>query len=223
MRRWQEYAVHSHVDSDGAYTWYRRTHGDDMAVAYLVAERDGDLVPIEIRVYPGSPYDPILDQPSTRLVIEAAEPGARVSATLLREISVETDMRDLRDEMRADELGDDPERDADSVLGIYVNLGVTAAAILKATIPTSRREASTNDLLAVAYLYAGEVRKGTRRDVNVAVQQHLARLGRRFERPTVANLVNKARREGYLTKAPPGRAGGHLTPEAEKAIRMIRA
>jgi hypothetical protein len=205
-----EISAEARVHDDKVSAWFALPAGEGLVVAYRVVADEGDIVPVELRLYAGriERGQPLGEDPQPADPFNTDTP---ITRRLIHGLPVASHLRQIREEMN-------PEY-AEEVGTSWAWLGFTAA-LLGSPARTSRRTIGENAYLAAAIFYAHAVATRSHAPVEKTRDQ-LATLGYDYSQSRVRALVQEARRRGFLTAATRGSAGGKLTPAASDARRRI--
>jgi hypothetical protein len=184
---------------------------------YTVVERDGVAVIAEIMITPEFSY---LDRRPLRP--EQAVPPGGLTANLLRKVPTGGDV-----------IADAVKTSGSHPIGRLRDIVVSTAAVDGAIVYTEHEAKFSDAAVKSAQRSRGHARDplflaevansylsllGSGRDVIGALREKLADQEIFYSDNGVRELLRNARGQGLLTEAPPGRAGGRLTPRAMELL-----
>lgn len=203
------------MSDDGTDEWQAFSAGEGLIVAYRVVAVEGDIVPVELRLFAGEidlDWAFVADDPRPMKPFDTSKPLTRGRVD---RIPIATHLDEIKQRMKEPtEL----EEVADYWAG---HLGFTEVLLGDSVKRTSRRHEGTDVYLAVAVLYASAYEAGSKKPTKDTCAR-LKELGWHYELGSVVNLVGEARQRKYLTKPPQsGVPGGHLTEAAQEALHRF--
>lgn len=208
-----------HSSGHGSWVVLSVPNHPEWSVAYFMTLREGELVLGEVRIYPESPprADDLKVDAITAPGWEAHEqlspllwstrgddvPFGGLTARILRQIRLQTGFPGGVFAQLDEQLG-------------LTRQPYRVAADKKAPPRPGRRGRADEFYLPFIQAYLAAVTKRSSRPV----QDAASRLG--YPPSYVRDLLNDARERDLLTRPPPGRAGGRLTPKGEELLKSTK-
>jgi hypothetical protein len=189
--------------------WLLDDLGEGFMVAYRLVPKNGSPVIAETRVYPGTVASSTT--PGTWSGKAASVPQWGLTARLLHKLHPDTSLRsvpDIAGNMKR-WMGED----------IFGKQSVMTRHGFSTAKPARRLgRPPIHDELFYALLAREYDRLVNKKGSQEPIMQLVK--ARKAARPTVDGWIQRVRNNyGFLTSAPPGRPGGHLTPEAKAVLR----
>ncbi len=202
-------------------TWINDALGDGWIVSHRVVERDGELLVAEVRIHaaPHGHKESMWFEASLLGRPDGPAPAIPRGGLSTRRVRQAIRTAGAVDRVRAERRRD---LDSDAFQGfqsqIQAKWGVRFPEFSREALATPRHvgRRGRSDLwyAQIAAVYVAAIENG-RRDVNVAVAEHL---GGGYDAAFARGAVGRARKRGLLTEPAKGRAGGHLTDKARKVL-----
>jgi hypothetical protein len=235
------YIYRQHANRDAANAWVEEDLGEDWVAAYRITSQNGRPVVAEVRVFPRPPhweprqvperdevYRPPGEWEASTKGTQAAVPPGGIPTTVLRQIRLGPIYEFLASEISAQSHRQRAARLKEEGLTEYAEAARSLAEVMAYEASEmgfddfvrhpGRRGRDDLFYARLAARYVSLLVAGSQAPIRDLARE-LRDAGHDFSDEYVRQLINNARgRRDLLTEAPPGRAGGELTPKARRLL-----